>query len=441
MSTARDRLYASLDSLVREGTLTAGQADAVYTRAGYSASAGSTEELTSPAGDTSSARDATAEPTGFNLRRLFGAIGVFAAAVVTAGLLITTSLAEDRGFEWKTFLLMVAITLGFAATAIGCHTLVEHGQDPRPTSDTRRGAASGSGLRTTVLTGVLAALTILALAITATSSWDDKKWIGYVSALILLVAGLAGYWFLRRDSLTVVAILGGFALLAQIISDSTSDGGEDASGTILMVGIGFLLYGFGVIAAGWFFSCRNTTGVIGSIIVVGSMHAVVLSLGIVSALGALGDAIAGPTPGGARRTLDEVRGDMWIALILGLVASLAVATLYAWTRHRGYLVVSFIGAALLPVIVTLILARQHPLRWAIGYAVVAGLVIAALVAYQWMRDRFTSRPEGDTAYAGSSSYVATGSGRSATEPTAGHPAQGAPTAQYPAPGAAPTELV
>ncbi|MEJ7742859.1 MAG: hypothetical protein WKF73_10080 [Nocardioidaceae bacterium] len=176
---------------------------------------------------------------------------------------------------------MSAITLGFAATAFGCYALIEHGQRRGASFGSSPGAGAGPELRTTVLTGVLAALAVFALAITATSSWDDdRSWPAYLAALILLVGGVAGYWFLRRNPLTVVAILGGFILLAQLISDGVSADGEDASGTILMVAIGFMLYGIIVIAVGWFFACRNTTGVIGSVIAVGSMHAAVIVLGI-----------------------------------------------------------------------------------------------------------------------------------------------------------------
>lgn len=359
MSTAHqpsDPLFATLDSLVRDGTLTGPQAKTIYTRAGERSEQTQVQPL--PQAEA----DQRADTSGrFDLQRLLGALGIYGSAVILAGFLLIALLSNERDFEWKTFLPQLAVTLGFAAAAAASWLLVER----------RRSAV--------VVTGVLAATAVLTLALTATSSWDHSA-LAYVAGTLMLVGGLAGYWFLRRDPLTGVAVLGGLVLLAALLSDTVDSGGDHA---FLLVGAFFAVFGLAVVAAGWFFSCRNTTGLIGSAIAALSMPLVILPAIFLGALGASLTGVGRERASG----VDQFRGDVRTALILGLVICLVVAALYAVTRHPGYLVIAFLTAATLPLAATLFLARDHPLRWAMVYVAVGGLVVAGALILQLLSSR------------------------------------------------------
>jgi hypothetical protein len=347
----QDPLFLSLDPLVRDGTLTGGQARRVYERL----------RVPTVAATTPPPVAADDEPPSVDRRRLLTAAAVVGAGVVSSGLLVSALLAAGNGFHWKTSVPMLLITLGFAAAAVLS----------RWPLDRRRGVSD-------LLTGVLLTLAVLSLGVTMVAPQAIEPVI-YLAAVVMLVGGLAGYWFLQRDVVTVAAVVGGAVLLGQILSDTVSFG-EGGTGPVLLIGVLFLLYGLAVVAAGWMFSCRHLTGILGSVIAVASMHVVALSLlvfGLVSGVNSTADGSAAPLG----------RGDLKVALVLGMLAAVIVAGLFAYTRRSGYALVSFIGATLLPLLVTIGVTRSHPLRWAVGCAVIGGLVVALAVAERVMANR------------------------------------------------------
>jgi hypothetical protein len=349
-----DPLFASLDPLVRDGTLNGEQARRVY------------RQLSESDGTRTSMLPVAAEDSNAPLDRrgLATAAGLLGAGVVISGLLLSASLAESNGLHWKTFLPMLAITLGFAGAAVLT----------RWPLGLRRGMAD-------LLTGVLVTLAVLSLGVTMLAPQAIGV-VVYLAALVLLLGGIGGYWFLQRDVVIVAAIAGGALLLGRILSDTLNFSQDDTSGPVLMVGVLFLLYGVVVVAAGWRFSCRDLAGLIGSVIAVVSMHVVavvLLFVGFLTAVTSQGR--------GASSPYADARGDLKVALVLGLFAAAAVAGLFAYTRRPGYALVSFIGAALLPLLVAIGLSASHPLRWSLGYAFVGGLIVAAAVAERFLSER------------------------------------------------------
>jgi hypothetical protein len=320
----------------------------------------------SPAGHSPSSRsvrDALTPP------RSLGSAAVAAAGVVFGAFVVVVSLSSNRGFEWKTFLTMAALTICFAA-----------------------GAAiswldSGRLVPASRLTGMLGALAVVSLGLLIVSSWDGTGWV-YVSSLVMIAAGAAGYWALRESLLTLPVVLGAVIFISQAYSDIAT-GDDSGTGTVLTFGIVQVVLGAVIVAAGWPFACRHITGALGSIVAVTAMVLVLIVIGIASLLVR---AFAG---GGLGSEFDHSDRDLWIALIIGIAVSLAVALLGAVSGLDRYLVIAFTGATLCTLIGVVTVAHQHPLRTAVVFAVVAGLVVAAAV----LGDRIYPKPSAPAPYA------------------------------------------
>lgn len=346
-----DPLHAALDPLVVDGTLQPQQADRVY-RA-VTAQPGARPVNATSGVEHADHRDTrSAVPEG---------LVIFAAALAMTALFVAAGLAADRGFEWKTFAVLVGVTAAFAAAAWICERLLTP-------ADNRRW-----------LFALLATLALIALGTTLLSPWDADALV-YVAGLVMLAGGIVGYWLLKGQLLTVAAILGGLVLLTQLLTD-LYDTKEGNSGDVLAIGMMVTAYGVVVMAAGWRFSCRHLTGMLGGLIALAGMYGVVYFGGFVFAI----SAAFGPSPAEA---FSDLRSDLRIAMFVGLVVALALAGLYVYTGYRGYAVLSFLGAAFLPLGTIMIANSEHPLRWGGAFGVVG---IAALAVVCWA---FSKRQQG-----------------------------------------------
>lgn len=341
----RDRLHTSLNPLVTDGTLTPYQADRVYR------AVGSTEV-------DSSTPSAVA---GWDRPRLFATLMVFAAGLLSSAYVMAASLdAQHRDFTWKTFALMlVSVLVGGGAAAALLLLVQERVWNPWAA-------------------GALGALALTGFSVGIVVLWHNDA-LSYVTGLLMLLGGAAGYWFLKSQLYAVVAVLGGLIVIAQGFSDLLGSGADE--GDALSVGIGFLFYGVAVAGAGWLFSCRHLLGVIGLGISVLAMFVVMVLNAVAVAFVAFADTTpTGPQRGGP--TLDSLRSDIRVALILGLLVALLAAGAHAYSGLVGFAVVSFVAVATLPVTAVFTMQTDHPLRWAVGFAVVATLGLAAIVGLQ-----------------------------------------------------------
>lgn len=346
-----DPLHAALDPLVVDGTLQPQQADRVYR-------AVTAQPGVRPVNATSGVEHADHRDTRSAVPE---GLVIFAAALAMTALFVAASLAADRGFEWKTFAVLVGVTAAFAAAAWICERLLTP-------ADNRRW-----------LFALLATLALIALGTTLLSPWDADALV-YVAGLVMLAGGIVGYWLLKGQLLTVAAILGGLVLLTQLLTD-LYDTKEGNSGDVLAIGMMVTAYGVVVMAAGWRFSCRHLTGMLGGLIALAGMYGVVYFGGFVFAI----SAAFGPSPAEA---FSDLRSDLRIAMFVGLVVALALAGLYVYTGYRGYAVLSFLGAAFLPLGTIMIANSEHPLRWGGAFGVVG---IAALAVVCWA---FSKRQQG-----------------------------------------------
>ncbi len=252
---------------------------------------------------------------------------------------------------------MVLITLFLAAAAAATHFLLRD----RPYAR--------------LVTSVLAAFALLALVTTIAATWDADGLV-YLGGVLLLVGGAAGYWYLKGHVFVPVAVLGGAVLLSQVLSD-TMDGSDFSSGTVLTVGMLFLVYGLVVAGAGWRFSCRNLAAMLGGGIALAAMWLTVFVIGTAALFVGVAAQLSddgGPSTGSS---VDDARTDMRIAMVLGLLVALALILLYAYTSYSRYLVLAFLGAVSLPATAVALSRPDHPLRWSILFAVL-GAIAAAL---------------------------------------------------------------
>lgn len=359
-----DPLVESLNPLVNRGTLSPEQANEVY-RAVSSAQS----QPGQPSGDASSA-------TGWQRPRLLAGVSVLGATLLLAALSIASANSEqsvsqvvngtsvDESFPGKQFALMLLITLFLAAAAAASHVLL-----------TGRPYAR-------LISSVLAAFTLLALVTTVGSTWDAEALI-YLGGIVLLVGGLAGYWLLKGQVLVPVAVAGGALFLGQLLSD-TLDDSEFKPGTALLAGMVFLGYGVVVAVAGWRFSCRNVAAMFGGGIALAAMWLTVVIIGFATLfLGFSADISGDPSGPSAPSSRDDARTDMRIAMVLGLLVAVGLVLLYAYTFYHGYLVLAFVGAVSLPSTTVALTVGEHPLRWAIGFAVLGAAAAAGPLGVLW----------------------------------------------------------
>ncbi len=337
----RDRLFAALNPLVVDGTLTPVQADAVCR-----------------AIETDPASDGGA---GWDRARLFAALSVLAAGSLATAYSIAAAVNGKSTFGWKSTVLLLGVTAVVATAAVAWFLLLE--------------AQPWSGW----VSGALGVLALAGLSLALLILWDPDV-VVYLAGVIMLAGGVAGFWFLRGQLFAVVAAVGGLLVLGQLFSDTLGNGGDE--GDALTIGIAFLFYGLGVAAVGWFFSCRRLLGLIGLGIGITAMFAVMV---VNAAAAALAVTFADPRLGGASGSgpgVDSIRSDIRIALIFGLAVVVVSALVHAYDGYVGFAIMTFVGATVLPVTAVFAVVDDHPLRWGAGFAVVASLGLAAIIGLQ-----------------------------------------------------------
>ncbi|MEP6667453.1 MAG: hypothetical protein ABJA81_13485 [Nocardioidaceae bacterium] len=357
-----DSLYSSLNPLVSDGTLTPHQADRVYRAVNVGAPAyAEAEGFGSPAA-----------ASGWQRPRLAAAGAILAAGLLGTAFAEASVVTGQKGFDWKMLVVLVAVTLLLGAASAGAFLLL-HGR-----------------LYATWLAGALGALALASLAFSLIVLWDPDAFV-YVAAVLMLAGGVAGYWFLKGQLFAVVAVVGGALLLGQIFSDVLSGGSSDNSSDVLLVGIGYLVFGLVVAAAGWRFDTRHVLGVIGIGI---SLTAMALVIYVNATLYAFSRAFAGTgsIDDGSSSSLSSVRSDIRVAMILGLIVAILAALAHAHTGYVGFAILAFLGAAVIPVSAIASLQTQHPLRWAGAFLVVGGLALFGLLGMQVVRRPKSSPP-------------------------------------------------
>ncbi len=359
-----DRLFDSLHPLVQRQVLSPRQADEVFRAVSAQSHAGAPAEAT--------------ETPGWERARGWAGLAIFGAFLLMAALGVASTHAREplrqtlngasdsSGFNGKAFTIMAAITVVLAAAAAANHLLLS-----------RRPYAG-------LITSALGALALLSLATTLTSTWDQSALV-YLSAVVLLAAGIAGFWYLKGQAFVPVAVLGGLLLVAQLLSDLLGDD-ELGTGTVMTVGMLVLVYGLVVVAAGWAFGCRTLTTMLGGGIALAAMWFTILTLGFV---GFLSSFAVGPAPGtdnqAPQLNPDDIRTDIRIAMFLGVVVGLGLVAAFVYTSYRGLLVLSLIGVTTVVASGVGFTATDHPMRWAIGFAVVGTLMAAGSLGAQLAR--------------------------------------------------------
>ncbi|MBA2699217.1 MAG: hypothetical protein H0U61_10690 [Nocardioidaceae bacterium] len=356
-----NRLFDSLNPLVQRQVLSPRQADEVFRAVSAESSVG--------------ARTEPAEAPGWERSRGWAGLVVFGAVLLVAALAVASTHAREplrqtlngdagsSGFNGKAFTIMVAITVVLAAAAAANHLLLA-----------RRPYAG-------LVTSALAALALLSLASTLTSTWDQSALV-YLSAVVLLAAGIAGFWYLNGLAFVPVAVLGGLLLVGQLLSDLL-DGDELGTGTVMTVGMLVLAYGLVVVAAGWAFPCRTLTTMLGGGIALAAMWFTILTLGFVGIFTRIStDVSLDPANSGPQLSPDDIRTDIRIAMFLGVVVGLGLVAAFVYTSYRGLLVLSLIGVTAVVASGVGFTAIDHPMRWAIGFAVVGTLVAVGSLGAQ-----------------------------------------------------------
>lgn len=342
-----DTLVSVLDPLVRAQTLSPEQANEVYR--------------------VVSASGASVVGSGRGSRRVDltrGGVGI-GIGTIGSGLVVSAFITGYQlgleSLDLTTFVAMVGPIVVLALVVVASELA------PR-----RHSPGSATELRTlAAVTGSLAVV-CLALAILTTSGSDSLY---YVSGLVMLVGGVAGYASWRRQVFVVPAVIGGLVVVTRLgahLLDSSSRPGDNS---VLFLGIAVAGYGVLVGAAGWRFSCRHLAGVLGGLVALTSLSLVIIVNGFTGAFAL--------DPVG--RVQVSYRSDTVIALVVGLVVCVGLAGGYAATREAGFLGVAGGGAVVLPALAVPFLTQKHPLQLAALFALIGTVVIGVGFALAWAR--------------------------------------------------------
>jgi hypothetical protein len=333
-----DRVVTALDPLVRDGTLPPSVADRVY----QAVTAGLPPE------EADDGR-VPASPPGWHESRLLAGVAGLGTGLILAAFGICLLLADWNDFSWKVFLALVGVVAGSAAAGAACWLLL-------------------AGRRHRLwLAGVFGSVALLTAAATIVVEWETEAAV-YSGGALMVAGGVAGYRWLRSHPATLVAAFGGLLILAQLLTDLIGDGVGD--GDITTTGFAFMCYGVAVAGAGWRFACRHTTGLAGGAVALVSLFVTIWVLMLVPAF----DFDAPPG-----RRFDDVRGDIRMMMLLGVLIAVALVVAYALTGHVGFLVEAFVGAAVLPFFGVVSSTAIHPLRWAFAFGLLGAISVAVAV--------------------------------------------------------------
>lgn len=338
-----DELVAALDPLVRAQTLSPQQANEVYR-------AVSTSGASSASADRGRRPDLTRSRVGTGIGTV--GVGLVVAAFSTGYVLGLDSLG------WTIFVAMLGPILVLALVVVASE-LAPH-----------RAPGIPDELRTLAAIAGSLAVSCVALAILTIGGSSSLY---YVSGLVMLVGGLAGYWSWRRQVFVVPAVIGGLVVTSRLGSHLLSSSSDRGDSSVLFLGIVAAAYGALVAVAGWRYPCRHLTGVLGGLIALSSLALVIIVNGFTGAFA------LDPTG----RVQVSYRSDTVVALVVGLVVCLGLAGAYAATREAGFLVVAGSGGFSLPATAIPFLTQKHPLQLAALFALIGALVIGLGFVMAW----------------------------------------------------------
>ena len=305
---------------------------------------------------TPPASEQTSPPREPLVGSLLAAVGLLGAGIGVGTGLVAAALFDQRDdFNQWAFLVTAGVTVALIVLAAGGRLLLT---ETRPARAFTGGAAALAAGNLGILVGLLL---------------DDADVTGYLVGLTIAVAGAAAYVWLRSAPPIAAVVIGGLVLAGTLLGDTV--GSEDDAA--LAFGVGLVVYGVVVAAAGWLLPTRHTSAMLGGIIALFGAQLVIF-LGLVYGLfGALisPDLSEEPVPRGADPTKDVL-----VAMVLGLLVCAGLLVLFAWTRFVGYAVLGVLGAVQLTWTGFFGLDLDSPLRWSAGVGAVALIGAGAAVA-------------------------------------------------------------
>jgi len=310
---------------------------------------------------TPPAREQTSPPREPLVGSLLAAVGLLGAGIGVGTGLVAAALFDQRGddFNQWAFLVTAGVTVALIVLAAGGWLLL---------TETRAARA---------FTGGAAALAAGNLGILVGLLLDDADATGYLVGLTIAAAGAAAYVWLRSAPPIAAVVVGGLVAAATLLGDTVASDDDN----LLAVGIGLVVYGVVVAAAGWLLPTRNTSAMLGGIIALFGAQLVIF-LGLVyTFIGAFtAEFSEEPPPAGADPTKDVL-----VAMVLGLMVSAGLLVLFAWTRFAGYAVLGVLGAVQLTWTGFFGLDLDSPLRWSASVGAVALVGAGAAVAVLSLR--------------------------------------------------------
>ncbi|MBA2445581.1 MAG: hypothetical protein H0V49_09650 [Nocardioidaceae bacterium] len=368
---SQDPLFAALNPLVIDGTLSAAQADRVY----RDLAANETPGVVNPSG--------TPAPDPIEQRqRIVAGLVVLGSALALVAATIAGMVSTDwSDFSVKSFAVGLVVTLALGGAFVASELLLKR------------------SIRIRWAVSSLATMALTSLAVLILASWDEEALI-YVTGLLLIAGGLVGYRWVGEQLLTLAIVAGGMLILGKIVSDFSDDSGE-GTGQILTSGLIFVAFGAATVTLGWRFACRHLTAMVGSGIALTAMAYVTSISGIFALIPGVGSpiqpGIASFEPDGdaGSRLLADAMTDTRIAMFIGLFVSAAVIALYVVTGLARYAVLGVVGAFVIGAEGVALNSGDHPLRWAIGSGAAGLLMIAAGLAWVYTRRGRLERAEMD----------------------------------------------
>jgi len=282
------------------------------------------------------------------------------AGLATAAALVGATLFPRPGddFNQPAFLVVTGLTLALVVLTVGSE-LVLGGRD-----------------RTRAVPGTFAALAAVHLGVVVALLLGDSGATGYVTGAVIVLAAAAAYVWLRSAPPVAAVVLGGLVFVGELLDD-TAGGGADSTSN-LGVGVGLVVYGVAVAAAGWRLPSRHVSAMLGGAVALLGAEAVIVGGLLLQAFG--GGSLLAPdstaAPSDPFGGVADPTGDVAVAMVLGLLVCAGLLGLHAYTRFPGYAVLGVVGTVLVAWSGLFGLYVDSVLRWGAGIGV-AGVLLAA----------------------------------------------------------------
>lgn len=362
----RDPVFEALNGLVRSGDLTEDRAQTAYDAIhGNPPHPGNQPQQASGAtlGRALGRAPGNAPGSGWERINVDAIVVTMGVGLLMTVLSVSVARSRDSGdLDWSVFSLGIAAALGLVGNAVASWRLVANPEQ-------RLHLISWPGAAGAIGAGAMVGVAM-----------DDGDLSGYVMGAVVLGLSAAGYWLVRSNPFVLTGIIGLVLLYWQVLDDTSGVGDLlDGDNPGIWIGLLLLIFGTLVTGIGWLLPTRVFSAlVVGAWVLFGFVTLLIGLIVTQSFLAAFsGDPMA--SGDGAADDPTKLNNDAWMLLAFTALMIGGWTWCYLRTGHVGFRVLIVGALAMVPVLVTAVLAVEHPTWWEVVFGILGGGLLVALL--------------------------------------------------------------